>query len=479
MTAHQSPNYGTRIRALRRRAGVTQTQLAKDLSISASYLNLIEHNRRSLTAELLVKIAQRFEMDLARFGDEGESQLLSALTEAFSDPVIGEDDVLSNRDLQTLVTDQPEVSRSVLRLYEGFRALRERLETLAVQLDAEAVNEELGSHQLPHEEVHAFLQRHRNYFPELEEAAETLWRDGALRETRVYDGLKSLLFDRHQVTVRHVDGEEMGEATRRFLPATNELLMSRLLAPRERRFQLAHQLALLGLSPLLERLTDDVALSAPQSRSLARIMLANTFAGAVLMPYERFFAAAEKHRYDIEVLRDLFNTSFEQVCYRFTNLSRPGAQGVRFHMVRVDIAGNLTRRFSNTDMVFPRYGAGCSRWSVHQAFLAPEQIRLQVSEGVDGQRYFSIARTVRRGRRGYRSDTSLNALGIGCALEDAHRLIYSDGLDLNHPDLVVPIGPSCRLCSRNDCAQRAFPAVHQTWVIDENARGVSTFGPAS
>jgi hypothetical protein len=475
----QGAGYGSRVRALRRRAGVSQAQLARDLEISPSYLNLIEHNRRPLTADLLLRLARHFEVDLARFADEDEGATLRALTELFSDPVVGDDGVLSNRDMHALVADHPEVSQAILRLYEGYRDVRERVENLAVQIDGEAAAEEVGRYQLPHEEVHAFMQRHRNYFPELEAAAEALWRDGLLRETRVYDGLKSLLLDRHQVTIRTLDGDEMGAATRRFVPSQKELWMSRLLAPRERRFQLAHQLGLLGLSPLLDRLTDDPLLTQPPSRALARVMLANTFAGAVLMPYERFVAAAEKHRYDIEVLRDLFNTSFEQVCYRFTNLSRPGAEGLRFHMVRVDIAGNLTRRFSNTDLSFPRYGAGCARWSVHQAFLAPEQIRLQVSEDVDGKRYFSIARTVRRGRRGYRADTSLNALGIGCALEDAHRLVYADGMDLTHPDLVVPIGSSCRLCRRNDCAQRAFPAVNQSWAIDENARGVSTYGPAS
>jgi predicted transcriptional regulator len=253
--------------------------------------------------------------------------------------------------------------------------------------------------------------------------------------------------------------------------------LSEVLPPRSRNFQLAHQAALLCEEQTIDRIVDEANLSTDDSRNLARIALANYFAGAVLMPYGPMVQAAERERYDIELLGHRFRTSVEQICHRLTTLRRPGREGVPFHMVRVDIAGNLSKRFSATGIRFARFGAACSLWNVFQAFLNPGRIRPQLSTMPDGQHFFCFATTIPKGRGGFHAPHTVHAIGMGCSAERAGELVYSDGIDLGNLDAAVPIGITCRLCERMDCGQRAFPPLHQPLRVDPNLRGVSSFAP--
>jgi predicted transcriptional regulator/DNA-binding XRE family transcriptional regulator len=468
---------GVRVRSLRRRESLTQVQLAEKLEISPSYLNLIEHDRRPLTAPLLIKLAQLFQLDVAAFASADDGRLTADLLEAFGDPIF-EDAVLSNQDLRELATSQPDLARAVRRLYDAYIETRESAQDLATRLTDGQEGSELGRARLPSEEVSDLIQRHFSHFPELEAGAERLWHEASLNMSTIFADMAGYLRIVHGIYVRIAPASETRRVMRRLDRANSELVLSEMLPPRARNFQLAHQIGLLEEREVLERLTDDRELSTAESRTLARVVLANYFAGAVLMPYEPFLAAARSLRYDLELLAERFAVSFEQICHRLASLRRVGNEGVPFHMIRVDPAGNISKRFSASGIRFPRFGSGCPRWDVYQAFLTPGQLRIQISEMPDGGRYFCVAKAVRKGPGGFQAPHTMHAIGVGCEMTHAKELIYADAMDLSRTETVIPIGTACRLCERLECAQRAFPAIQHPLRVDEDVRGISPFAPA-
>jgi predicted transcriptional regulator len=228
---------------------------------------------------------------------------------------------------------------------------------------------------------------------------------------------------------------------------------------------------------VLDRIAADPMLTSAESRALCRVALANYFASAVLMPYDAFLRAAKAERYNIELLGHRFRTSIEQTCHRLTTLRRPGAEGIPFHMLRIDLAGNISKRFSASGLRFSRFSGACPRWSVFEAFQIPGRIHTQVSEFPDGQVFFEVAGTVRRQGGGPRGPHTQFAIAIGCDVSYAHEMVYADGLDLENREAVVPVGPTCRLCDRMDCDQRAFPPVQHALTVNEQVRGVSFYAP--
>ncbi|AKT36682.1 helix-turn-helix domain-containing protein [Chondromyces crocatus] len=475
---HEIPLLGAKVRALRRREQLTQVALAAQLGISPSYLNLIENNRRPLTAPLLLRLAQLFRLDLQSFAaSEQDARLSADLLEAFGDPLF-EGHSLTNHDLRDLVISSPGVANAVLTLYREYLRARESAEALGERL---AVNGFTGldSSRLPSEEVSEFIQRRLNYFPELEDAAETLWKDAHFDEEDVFRSLVRHLRDAHGITVRLVRVAEERRAMRRFDLKSRTLNISEVLPPRSRRFQVAHQLALLTCGELFEKILRDETLTTLESHTLARVALANYFAAALLMPYGPFHEAARGERYDVELLAHRFGASFEQVCHRMTTLRRAGLEGVPFHLMRIDIAGNISKRFSGSGIRFARFSGACPRWNVHAAFMTPGLLRTQLSKMPDGTVYFCIARTVRSDRGGYHAPHTVQSIGLGCDVKYARELVYADGFDLETLDAAVPVGVTCRLCERLDCEQRVFPPVQHPLHIDENVRGLSFYAPVA
>jgi hypothetical protein len=232
-------------------------------------------------------------------------------------------------------------------------------------------------------------------------------------------------------------------------------------------------------SAALDGLVRDPTLTSDESRVLGRVTLANYFAAAVLMPYAEFLKAAQEERHDLDLLQHRFRCNFEQVCHRLCTLQRPGAEGVPFFMVRTDRAGNISKKFSANAVPLPRFGGLCPLRNVHGAFLQPNVLRTQISRLPDAVTFFSVARTIRKHRGGYHAPEILYAIELGCELDRARDLIYTDGMDLSNPAGVVPVGVTCRLCERMDCPARAFPSIHKPLQVDENVRGVSFFAPAS
>ncbi|HSB61468.1 MAG TPA: short-chain fatty acyl-CoA regulator family protein [Vicinamibacteria bacterium] len=471
-----SPALGSKIRGLRRREGMTQVQLAERLGISPSYLNLIEHNRRSLTAPLLIKLAQVFQLDLRALSGENDARFAADLLEVFGDPLFEGHD-LTATEVRDLVAHSPGVGRAVLNLYRGYRSARESAAALALRLSEGDELAGIDRSRLPNEEVGDLIQRHGNHFPELEEGAEMLWRAAGLSLPRLYEGLVRHLEEFEGIEVRIEKVGAMGGALRRYDRRRRVLTLSEVLRRGSRNFQLAHQVGLLTQRSALERIVKDPLLTSEPSRSVARVALANYFAAAVLMPYRDILEAARSERYDIEVLGHRFRTSFEQVCHRLTTLRRPGAEGVPFHFVRIDVAGNISKRFSASGLRFARFSGACPRWNVFAAFLTPGMIRTQIAQMPDGTTYFWIARTLRKDGGGYHSPHTVFAVGLGCELSHARQLIYAEGVDLDAREAAVPVGITCRLCERMECEQRAFPPLQHPLALDENVRGVSFYAP--
>jgi predicted transcriptional regulator/transcriptional regulator with XRE-family HTH domain len=458
--------------------GLGQAELAKRLAISSSYLNLLEHDRRPVTAPLLLELARVLDVDLRVLsGGSADAELLATLTEIFSEPLF-EDHPLTAADLNGLVEANPDVARAIVRLHQGYASTRVSLETLSHRLlDDPQELENIDRARLSSEQVSEFIQRHGNYFPALETEADRLLASSDGDGEDLFGRLTRYLERTHGVRVRIVTVGEMRGAVRRFDVARRELQLSEVLRRGSRNFQLAVQAALLGCSPALDELTIDPKLTSDESRSLARVALAGYLAGAVLMPYETFLRAAEAERYDIELLGHRFRVGWEQTCHRLTTLRRPGAEGVPFYMLRVDIAGNISKRFSAAGIRFPRFSGLCSLWNVHAAFLQPGRVRVQLSRLPDGHTVLAVARTVQRHSGSYKALEAPYAVGIGCDSVDARRLVYADGLDIENAAAAVPIGITCRLCERAGCTARAVPSLEGGLRIDENVRGVSFFAP--
>jgi predicted transcriptional regulator/DNA-binding XRE family transcriptional regulator len=469
------PRLGAKVRALRRRENLSQVQMAERLGISPSYLNLIESNRRPLPAALLIKLAQIFGVDLHAFGGDEDARVVNDLLEVFSDPVFDAYQ-LTSADLRELALNSPQIARAVLALYSSYKTQREASEELASRLDGEEAAG-VDRSQLPSEEVNDLVQKHMNYFPELEEAAEELWRRARFDAEELYPGLIRYLDKQHGIHVRIARGGAERGVLRRFDAEKKILTLSELLPTRSRTFQVAHQIALLTQHARIDKIVADGHFTSEQARGLARVALANYFAGAVIMPYAPFSEACQKERYDIDVIGRRFRVGFEQVCHRLTSMRRPGAEGVPFHMIRIDMAGNISKRFSASGIRFARFSGACPRWNIFSAFMTPGMIRIQLSRFSDGTTYFCLARTIHKDSGGYHSQQPVQAIGLGCRVEHARQMVYSDGVDLENPNLATPVGVTCRLCERSDCEQRAFPSIRQPLEVDENVRGVSLYAP--
>jgi predicted transcriptional regulator/DNA-binding XRE family transcriptional regulator len=464
---------GAKVKALRRQRAMSQAQLAEKLGVSPSYLNLIENNRRPLPAAMMIQLAQAFGVDLTSFVADDDARMSAELLEALSDPLF-ESFELHSADVKELASSSPALARAMLALYRAYEGAKERVESLASQVsDGEDI---VGTRiYAPSEEVNDLIQRQGNYFPALEEAAEDLWRRGRIDGDDLYGALKEHLREAHGVTV-HVAkwGDEKG-VLRRYDPERKRVVLSELLPTRSRNFQLAHQLALLSQHEVIDGILEDDAVTSEESRGLATIALANYFAGAVLMPYRRFLDAARAERYDLDVLGRRFRVGFEQIAHRLTTLRRKGAEGVPFHMLRIDVAGNISKRFSGSGIRFARFSGACPRWNVFAAFQTPNMIRIQVSKMSDGGTFFCIARTIQKDSGGYHQQQPVMAIGLGCRTEFARELVYSDGVALDGPETAVPVGVTCRLCDRSDCDQRAVPSLRAPLRIDENVRGASLY----
>lgn len=471
----KSVRIGGKLRRLRQERRLTQVQMAETLEISPSYLNLLESNQRPVTVRVLLKLAEKFQIDLNTLAADDDERLSAALMEAFSDPIFDAADVKAS-DINDVATSIPAFGRAVLDLYNAYK----KGPSAAGMLSGGDDSGDSSSIAIPSEEVTEFLQKRLNHFADLEEAAEQLWVDNGLAIHTLQGDLIQLLATRYAVDVDIAPVEAMDGAMRRYNPLTRRLELCELLPVSSRTFQLGVQIAYLGFRKEIDALIGGGKFSTPEADALARSALASYFASAVMSPYQRFLEAARSTRYDITILQHRFSMSFEQACHRLTTLRRKGQEGLPFHLIRVDIAGNISKRFSASGIQMARFGAACPRWNVYDAFATPGTLRVQVSEMPDGNRFFCVARTIRpagrrAGRTGILQTGGQLAIGLGTTIQNAREITYADGLNLDDPQIITRIGVTCRTCPRNDCSDRAVPSLHQRLELDENRRGSSAY----
>ncbi|MFJ5879956.1 short-chain fatty acyl-CoA regulator family protein [Kitasatospora cineracea] len=455
----------TKLRRLRREHGMNQVELALELGISTSYLNQIEHNQRPLTAAVLLRISEVFGVDPEFFSEAAEERLAADVRAALADQADGS--AVAPEEIVEVSRDHPDVARVLVALHRRYREAVTRV----AELDRRGSAAAALAPAEPHDQVRDFFYAHHNHIAALDAEAERTAAALTADRTGRTAALAARLGERHGVRVLDADPGNRAEM-RRFDPASGTLRLSPWLADGQRAFQLATQLALLEHRPLLDALVAaaEPDLTSPQAADLARIGLANYFAGALLMPYAAFHTAAEDLRYDVELLQARFGVGFETVCHRLSTLQRTGRRGVPFSFLRADRAGNISKRQSATDFHFSRLGGTCPLWTVYEAFSAPGRILTQVAEMPDGKRYFWIARTVTHGGHGHRAPRSEFAVALGCELRHAHRLVYSEGIALDRGQAATPIGLGCRICERSDCAQRARPPAAGRLAVDPDRR---------
>lgn len=462
---------GPRFRRLRRQLGLSQTQMAEEIGISPSYVNLIERNQRPVTAQILLKLAEAYDVDLRDLAAADKDRAFVELNEVFSDPLFRPLE-LPKQELRDFAELCPDVAVAVQRLYRAYTEARRGETMAAARLAGRDENAPFEAN--PVERVRDLIEQNRNHFPTLETAAEKLRDELDAPSHDLFRALSERLRERHGTLVRVLPIDLMRDTLRRWVRHQRQLHLSELIDAPGRVFQIAFQLALAEAGALIDDIVQKSGELDDQARRLFRISLANYFAAAVIMPYARFHEAAESLGYDIGVLGQRFGASFEQICHRLTTLQRPNARGVPFFMLRVDHAGNVSKRFSSGTFPFSKFGGTCPLWNVHATFDTPGRIITQIIELPDGSRYFSIAQTVRRAVVPHAQPYPRYAIGLGCELKYASRIVYSAGLNLENAE-ATPIGVNCRLCERTNCSQRAEPPITRPLVLDETTRGVSPF----
>ncbi|MEU9337886.1 short-chain fatty acyl-CoA regulator family protein [Streptomyces sp. NPDC048290] len=462
---------GARLRRLREERRMSQAELARTLGISASYLNQMEHDSRPLTVPVLLRLTEAFGVDPGFFSERDTTRLVADLREALAGEIA--EDRVSPGDLAELAGRLPGVARVLLDLGRRNQRLSEDL----VSGTADGLPAQHGDSPhprppaaSPHEEIRDFFYRRQNYLHSTDLAAERLAGEIGIRPGEITGALTARLAGAHGVRLAATPGDRLHH----YDDGQRTLHLSPRLRPGQRAFRMATQLALLEHG---EHLGDIAAEDFPPgspAHALARIGVARYYAAALVLPYTAFHTAAEEARYDIERLTDHYGLGYETVCHRLSTLQRPRLRGVPFSFVRVDRAGNLSKRQSATAFHFSRAGGTCPLWNVYEAFSSPGRIHVQLAEMPDGQRYLWTARAVTRHGGGWGEPGRTYAIGLGCEIRHAHRVVYSDGLDLTTSSAATPIGMGCRVCERPACSQRAVPPLGRALLIDQHS---STFVP--
>jgi len=460
---------GPRLRRLRLEQGQTQAQMGRALGISTSYVNLLEKNERSVSVPVMLKLFEVYGVDWREIAEDDDTSVLADLRAALQDTLFD-----GNRpDLPQLRAAQihsPDLVSAMLKLHRAYLAATDQLMTMA------AGGDETGPLVMtsPEAAVHNFFRRNSNHFDSLERAAEAFWGGSHVAPDDVYAEVKAALRDRLGLRVRLVRVEDMPDTLRQYDEPSREVLLSEALDHPNRVFQLVHVAGLIENRALFDEILAASNISDAHGLARCRVELANYFAAAVLMPYGPYLAEALASKYDFDHLATRFGVSFEQACHRATTLQRSGAHGVPFFFLRIDKAGNVTKRFNATDFHLAEYGGACPRLDVHTSFRMPGRIVPQFVEMPDTSQFFVFARTVDRPSVTRHAQDVRLAVAMGCAVEHVDRIGYAEDFAAS-PAHATPIGINCRICPRLNCDQRAHNAMVLSEPLDERRRGTTRY----
>ena len=443
------------------------------LDISPSYLNQIEHDVRPLTVAVLLRITEVFGVDATFFAAQDDTRLVAELREVAMDRDVGIDVDVS--EIADIVNTHPTLARAVVNLHRRYRLATTQLAAATEDRfsDGSGFSSGSGSITMPHEEVRDYFYERQNYLHELDTAAEDLTIRTGMHRADLARELSERLSAVHDVRIVKRIGRG-DNVLHRFDAETKTLEISGHLSSGQYVFKLAVELAYLEFGELIDSMVADGKFTSAESRTLARLGLANYFAAATVLPYRQFHEVAENFRYDVERLSAYYSVSYETIAHRLSTLQRPSMRGVPLSFVRVDRAGNMSKRQSATGFHFSSSGGTCPLWNVYETFANPGKILVQIAQMPDGRHYMWVARTVERRASRYGQPGKTFAIGLGCELRHAHRLVYSEGLDLSS-EVGTPIGAGCRVCERDNCPQRAFPALGRALDLDEHRSTVSPY----
>ena len=463
---------GPKIKAFRRQLGVQANKLADKLNISPSYLTLIEGGKRKIDADLLLRICQELKIEVSDLTSKSDINLVNDISELLDDKLFEDLDILGP-EVQDVVNTNPKIARALIKLGDNFKKKDHELVNKIEKLSGKIVDNRKSS--FPGEVISDFLQENKNYFPKLEDFANKIFDKVKQNNRTRYIALCDFLKSEYGITVKDIIPEEEKPFSKIFNKKNKELLLSDYLSIETKKLHTAAQIAHEGAADEINKLLETFNFPSEESKKLTNVALLNYCGAAILMPYKQFHMECKKLKYDLELLQNTFATSFEQVTHRVTCLNDPDLPGVPFHFLRVDVAGNISKRFSLSGIEIPRYGGACPRWNVYSAFSRPGVIQAAVSKMTNGEKYVCIARTVEKGVGRHGQKKSMLSIGLGCEAKYAKDFVYTENLNINDKKTEIPIGVSCRTCDRLDCSERAFPPLHKKFDVDINSRGVSVY----
>ena len=463
---------GPKIKAFRRQLGIQANKLAEQINISPSYLALIEGGKRKIDGDLLLKVCEELKIGLSDLTTKSDLNLANDISELLDDKLFENLDILGP-EIKDLVNTNPKIARALIKLGDNYKQKDHELINKVENLSGKMIDSRKAS--FPGEVVSDFLQENKNYFPKLEALANNIFEKIQTNKRTEYMSLCEFLKKEYSIVVKDVIPEEGKPFSKIYNKNKKELLLSDYVSLETKKLYAAAQIAQEGALTEINEYLSYFTFPTEESKKLTKVALLNYCGAAILMPYSFFHEECKKLKYDLELLQNTFQTSFEQVAHRVTCLQDPKLPGIPFHMLRVDIAGNISKRFSLSGIEIPRYGGACPRWNVYSAFTTPSKIQTAVSKMSNGEKYVCIARTVEKGVGRYGETKSMLSIGLGCQAKYAKEFVYTENLNVNDKKTEIPIGVSCRTCDRLDCSQRAFPPLHKKFDVDINLRGVSVY----
>ena len=463
---------GPKIKAFRRQLGIQANKLSEQIGISASYLNLIESGKRNVDSNLIIKICSELRINVSDLTSKSDLNLENDISELLSDEIFEDLDILGP-EVKDLVASNPKIAKALIKLGDNFKQKDHDIVNKVENISGKIIDSRRAA--FPGEVIADFLQENKNYFPKLEEFANDIFQEVKQNNRTRYIALCEFLKRKYGVQVKDVIPEEGKPFSKIYKEKEKVLLLSDYISLETKKLYAAAQIAHIGAKDQINFYLSNFKFPSNEAKELSRIALLNYCGAAILMPYELFHKECKNLKYDLELLQNTFATSFEQVAHRVTCLQDPKLPGIPFHFLRVDVAGNISKRLSLSGIEIPRYGGACPRWNVYSAFSRPGVIQAAVSKMSNGEKYVCIARTVEKGVGRYGQKKSMLSIGLGCEAKYAKDFIYTENLDLNDKKSELPIGVSCRTCDRLDCSQRAFPPLHKKFDVDVNARGVSVY----
>lgn len=460
---------GPRVRRIRNGLGISQTAMAEGLGISPSYLNLIERNQRPLTVQLILKLASVYRIDVEDLRGESGG-MAGELKEVFADPLLS-GEIPGNEELVEVVEAGPNAAQGMIKLYRAYKEQAARLTDLAGLLAQAGHDTSVAAAKLPMDEVRELLAARPNFHAAIETAAEA-FHDRLNPGEDLASAIREWLKQDCGIVVRTLPVHAMPNLRRRYDRHSMRLFLSERLYPHDQLREMAQEACQIALRDEIAAAVAGLALSSSEARRIARFELGRYAALALMMPYAAFLAAAQRARYDISLLCARFRVSFDQAASRLTSLQRPGASGIPFFLMEVDIAGNRIRRIGSQGFPQARFGGYCPKLNIHAAFAAPGQILAESADMPDGTGYLLIARTLEGPIAGFQERVRRTALLIGCEAAHAGQTVYAHLVEERDR---LAIGSGCRLCERPGCLARAEPPLTRPLGLDEMVAGLSVF----